>query len=393
MKNQRGMSLIEVMVAVVIGLIGCVVIFQMYSVAEVRKRTVASGSDMDIAGRLALMTLERDVQLAGYGFGMAAAWNASLSGSLLGCQVVTYDNQRPVASQDFTYTFAPVVIGQGTAGAPDTIAILKGSSDLLVIGKVVQNGTATTIQVKADTGGRSGVRRGDIVIEAYRSATVHECGMFEITGDTNSDELTLDHEPLTSYTTALGVTKSTRYNKTGGTSFALTMGEGKLYNLGPSPARSVWSIRPPGVSPTDPQGGKLVVTNDLAFTDMNSDGQNDLLEAADLIINLQAQYGVDANNDGMISDTEWTTTAPTQWERLLAVRFALLTRGQQWERDQVTTTAPSWSEGAFVMTNVDGTADTNPTGAEVFKNWRHYRYKVFEAVVPLRNILIGKQTI
>ena len=68
--TQRGMSLIEIMVGVVIGLIGCVVIFQMYMVAEGRKRTVSSGSDMEISGRLGLMSLERDLQAAA----TATAW-------------------------------------------------------------------------------------------------------------------------------------------------------------------------------------------------------------------------------------------------------------------------------------------------------------------------------
>ncbi|HEX7113196.1 MAG TPA: prepilin-type N-terminal cleavage/methylation domain-containing protein, partial [Mizugakiibacter sp.] len=86
-RRQRGMSLIEIMVGVLIGLIGCVVIFQMYSVADARKRTIASGSDMDITGRLGLMSLERDLQLAGYGFGMAASPTATLGGTALGCNV------------------------------------------------------------------------------------------------------------------------------------------------------------------------------------------------------------------------------------------------------------------------------------------------------------------
>jgi type IV pilus assembly protein PilW len=41
------------------------------------------------------------------------------------------------------------------------------------------------------------------------------------------------------------------------------------------------------------------------------------------------------------------------------------------------------------MTNVDGSADSDPANDP--NNWRHYRYNVFEAVVPLRNVIIGKQ--
>jgi len=45
------------------------------------------------------------------------------------------------------------------------------------------------------------------------------------------------------------------------------------------------------------------------------------------------------------------------------------------------------------MTNVDGTPDSDPGDATKgdVNNWRNYRYNVFEAVVPLRNALIGRQ--
>lgn len=376
MKRQRGMSLVEVMVAVVIGLIGCIVIFQMYSVAEARKRSVSSGSDMDIAGRLGLMTLERDVQQAGYGYGVAASATATLAGPALGCTVTAYDSAR--ATPDFTYVFTPVQIVDGAAGAPDTIAVLKGSSNFLSVGKVVDTGTATTTRVRADTGGRTGIQRGDLVITINTVGGV-ACGMFEITNDTNPDQLTFDHAPGAYLDAGLN-NKTARFNKAGGIAFALA-GEGRMYSLGTSPARNVWSVA----------NNRLVVANDLMWTDADADAANDQREATDLVINLQAQYGVDADNNGMIASGEWTNAVPADWTRLLAVRFALLTRSQQFERDQVTTAVPQWSAGAFTMLNVDGTADSNPTGGNAPNNWRNYRYNVFEAVVPLRNTILGRQ--
>ena len=41
----------------------------------------------------------------------------------------------------------------------------------------------------------------------------------------------------------------------------------------------------------------------------------------------------------------------------------------------------------LVMKNVDGTADTNPAGSP--NNWRYYRYRVYERVIPLRNMVWG----
>ena len=36
------------------------------------------------------------------------------------------------------------------------------------------------------------------------------------------------------------------------------------------------------------------------------------------------------------------------------------------------------------MTNVDGTPDSNPGDAN---DWRHYRYRSYQTVVPLRNMI------
>lgn len=390
MNTQRGMSLIEIMVGVLIGLIGCVVIFQMYSVADTRKRTVASGSDMDISGRLGMMSLERDLQQAGYGFGVAASTTATVGGTALGCNVVAYDSLRP--APDFTFAFAPVVIADGAAGAPDSIAILKGSSTLLAAPKVVDIGTATTTRVKADTGGRTGIRKGDRVLAVFKNlaGTTHNCALFEITDDTDADQLTFNHTAGASYTDAAGAAKTARHNK--GSGFALG-GEGRLYNLGADAARNVWSVA----------NSRLMRANDLFWTDADADGQNDRREIADSIVNLQAQYGVDVDPDvitppdGIVS--AWLNAAPADWTHVLAIRFALLTRSQQFERLRITTAVPRWSasgdgtepprEAPFVMTNVDGTADSDE--ADSPNNWRHYRYNVFEAVVPLRNTLIGRQ--
>lgn len=366
-RRQRGMSLVEVMVAMVIGLIGCIVIFQVFSIAESRKRTIASGSDMDVSGRLGLMALTRDVQLGGYGYGQAGASNATAGGTTaFGCTVAAFDNLRAAGSQDFSFTLAPVQITQGAAGAPDTVAVLQGSSNLMVTAKTLDQTGATTKRVKANTGGRPGVQRGDVVI-AVASTPAFACSMFEITGDSNADQLTLDHA-TGSYTTAAGASKTARYNS--GLSSAFTMtGEGRLYNLGATPYLNTWTV----------SGGKLVVSNGIT-------GAGNV-ETADSIVNLQADYGYDASGDGQISSAEWQTTAPADWTRVLAVRVAILARGQ-YELQQVTTAAPQWIGGAFTMTNVDGTADSG-AAATGPNNWRNYRYNVFEAVIPLKNVLWG----
>jgi type IV pilus assembly protein PilW len=53
----RGMSLVELMVGVAIGLIGLLVIFKTVAIWDSHTRTTTSGGDADTAGTLALFNL------------------------------------------------------------------------------------------------------------------------------------------------------------------------------------------------------------------------------------------------------------------------------------------------------------------------------------------------
>jgi len=122
-KVERGFTLVEVMVGMLIGLIGIIVIFQVLQLTESRKRTTTAGSDAQIAGSIAMFSLERDLKLGGFGFGAAASASA---GSLMGCNVNVYDSLNPAAN--FPLRLTPVQIDDGLAGAPDSITVLWGSS-------------------------------------------------------------------------------------------------------------------------------------------------------------------------------------------------------------------------------------------------------------------------
>ena len=162
---------------------------------------------------------------------------------------------------------------------------------------------------------------------------------------------------------------------------------GRVFNLGPAPVQSVWAV--------DTAKHTLTRYNRMAQESASA------VEVASDVVTLKAQYGVDADGNGEIASGEWTDAAPVDWTRVLAVRFAVLVRSRQYERatasgtpTPVTAAAPVWAAGAFVMKNVDGTSDsgssvTNITGDEAVNNWRNYRYRVYESVVPLRNMIWG----
>src|SRR5689334_15387844 len=63
-----GFTLIELMIGVLIGLLASLAVTQVMVNSEGQKRTTTSGSDAQVNGALALATLQRAIQSAGYGF-------------------------------------------------------------------------------------------------------------------------------------------------------------------------------------------------------------------------------------------------------------------------------------------------------------------------------------
>ncbi len=132
---MRGMSLPEILAAVLIGLIGMIVIMQVYATSEERKRTTTGTSDAQISGNIAMFTLETAIRSAG--FGMVSADN-----NMLGCTTRAYTSDR-LGGTDRTFLMAPVVITVGAAGAPDQLTVIYGSSPTVVEGEAFVGSAAT----------------------------------------------------------------------------------------------------------------------------------------------------------------------------------------------------------------------------------------------------------
>ncbi|MBN9408215.1 MAG: PilW family protein [Burkholderiales bacterium] len=369
-RQMRGFSLMEVLIGLTIGVVCALAIFQALSVWTARSRTTAAGSDAQVAGTLAMYYLDRDFKLAGMGFGTATT-------EFAGCQIATSDATFLPAPR-----LAAVDIIQGAGGAADTLRVLYGTSEYMVVGQPFEATTDTSKQTRA----RAGFNPGDRFIAAGRStAGTVSCALLTMTRfATPDDGKTILHEagygPFTDfYGTPSRFTHTTNVT-TGWTGYT-----GRLFNLGPTPVLAEWTVA----------GNTLRRVNRLVT---QADGS--LVPTADLtqqvvasgVVNLQAQYGLgDAN--GRIGDGDWLDTLPvgTDWTRVRAIRFGLLVRSDHYDPSDemastVNATSPSWAGGNFTMVNVDGSTGSTANKAN---DWRYYRYRVYETVVPLRNMIWG----
>src|SRR5512134_3471786 len=105
-QRQLGMSIVELMVATVISLVGVLVIFQVFAVNEGVRRSTTAGSDEQTSGLLALMLLERELRHAGFGVNDFSA---------IGCNMKMWDaNRTPQDVPDFPLTALEIVSNAGT---------------------------------------------------------------------------------------------------------------------------------------------------------------------------------------------------------------------------------------------------------------------------------------
>src|SRR3989304_8944146 len=66
-RSGRGFSLVEIIIAVVVGMLGILAIMQVFLVSEGQKRTTTGGADAQENALMGMFTLEREMRIAGLG--------------------------------------------------------------------------------------------------------------------------------------------------------------------------------------------------------------------------------------------------------------------------------------------------------------------------------------
>jgi type IV pilus assembly protein PilW len=390
--SERGFSMVELMVAMLIGLIGMIIIFQVFEVSEGIKRTTTSGGDAQQNGAVALYVMEHDLRNAGMGFNDV---------SYAGCNVLAYDSKRTVPN--FTMTLVPVLVTPGaTARVPDQVTALYGSAAL------VANPTMLATNM-ADLGNGAdplflsnpyAFRPGDLFV-VLEPASGKNCSLMEATGIVGANQF--QHQAGASYQVLSTLAnEDARFNRPGGLGVVYkgvgspTGNVTRVFNLG--------NLFEPASRPNIPVNNTYAIDASNSLTVTAAFVSKDALSSpltnavADNIVHMRALYGVDdgvgdlasvpfgggkfAKGDGLVDRfvdaATFNAIAPPPWQFLIAVRLAIVARSALAEKAtgaggtcETTTAFPAWSGGTF-----DLSADPN---------WQCYRYRVFETTVPLRN--------
>lgn len=372
-RGMSGFTLVELMIGVLIGLLTTLAVTQVLVVSEGAKRTTTSGSDAQINGALALSALQRSMQTAGYGFGA--------NPTSVGCTLTAKFNGAAVPG--FATQLVPVTITSGASGAPDSIRILaSGKNSYSLPLRVVTPGYNPAVALTKDNFPLSAVRGvegprtdaggtviapGDLML-AVAGADL-ACELFQVTATPSGATPKVDRADDAAKWNAAGFPTA-------------IYGDGTyLVNMGAIVDRTF-----------------SIVNNSLQVTSLkvaadSTPSYEGPLEMLPNIVNLKAMYGKDTNGDSLV-DT-WDNTTPTTnagWLQVVAVRIAVVARSVQYEKEEVTTSNPLWDVGAALT--VVGTSTCGASKCLSLKvdsptdtSWKHYRYKIFDTVIPLRNML------
>lgn len=311
---ESGFTLVEIIVALAIGMLASLVIMQVFSVFEAQKRTTTGTADAQTNGSIALYSINRDMQMAGYPL-------IPESDSPLECAALTNEG---IPGLDHS-TFSPVTIIDGALS--DSITIRYGTSSS---GGVSSKITAVGAPAPNDItlGSNLGCQVNDRALIINGAG----CAMSTVTALTGNTTVTLSN--ITGAVPGAGLACLGNWNTI---TYAVNNGNLEL-------------------------GGAPIMTG---------------------IVNLQAQYGVSltatSNAIALWVDATGVWAAPTLADRnrIKAVRIAVVARNAKMEAD-VVTPAPvvAWAGAGAPVVDLTGDA-----------NWDHYRYRVFETVIPLRNVI------
>jgi type IV pilus assembly protein PilW len=367
--RKGGFGLVEIMVGLAMGMVSMLVIMQVFSVFEGGKRTITGGADAQSNGTIALYMIERDTRMAGWGMGTSGY--AGCSSTYAYCDGSAACGGSTGA---LDMSFAPLKIVDG-GDRPDSISVQYFADPTLGTFRIPTTTTlrSTMPQSSSELNVQnvSGCNVGGMVLVSQAG----RCTLMKITA-VQGPALKIQHNPGS----------HGEFNP-----------PANFQNTNNWPAYSTGAtlacFEPASNAGTFRRGYSVDYTSrQLRRTDNSSNAPATGEEViAPEIVDLQAQYGIAPANDQAVNEwvdakgATWATPTLDNWKRIKAIRIALVARSTQYEKPDAGTACTTTTSDTVTTWSTWATFDAS----KYSNDWQCYRYKVFETVVPLRNVMWG----
>jgi type IV pilus assembly protein PilW len=337
----RGTSLVDALVGLAIAMVALVIAHRAFVAFDTVRRNASAAADAQSSGAFALFAIASHVANAGAGIAAASAWLGTCP-----------------ASADIASTLRPVAVlitDSGRADRPDTLVVRQALAPMIgVPAAFAAPATAgTSFRVESvDT-----FRLGDRIIAVSRNGA---CAMAQVTNVSAAAAGIVD---IAHSAVAIDLPLTSVLLNAGPAAQAMTM----RYDVASETLRT-----------SD-------VTNGDAPVPLTSN-----------VVNLKFQYGIDSDGDGAL-DTWVSAASPGAWSpavllaappatlaRIRAVRAGIVVRSDR--TDPALMRDSRWvlfdceaTDKASCPGRLEGTIPATASGA--------YRYRTYEIVVPLRNVM------
>jgi type IV pilus assembly protein PilW len=367
--GQRGFSLIELMVGLLVSMICLLAIMAAFAVYEGKKRTTTGTNDAQQNGSYALYALERQVRTAGssivqgknYGvWGCPVTAYTTTGGSQLQTLPAQSALPAPFTSSGWPLTtrLVPVLAASG-GNNPDVLGVVGGNSALQVFKIAVANATGSS---SVTVSNNLGIMTGDYLLGTLSDST---CALAQLTSSSTATQVTDTTLTLNSANSPSTGLKTASY----------------LFDMGSRPNFTLFGINPSTNS---------LVSYDLLQRPVNGQAAT-VTPIADGIVQMKVLYGVQTSSGG---STQWvqptgswsiatltasTAAAAQAMGQITAIRIAIVAQSRLPER--ASDYKPSTSSLILFP-------DLDKTLQYTFNTGSQYRYKVYDTTIPVRNALV-----
>lgn len=342
--SMTGISLVDLMVGLTIGMAATVVILQVAVLFDARRRSAGGAVDANVSATHVLASLARDLRMAGNGLGPVDA---------VGCHVHRAAPDQP----DAVIPWRPLTIVDGENGLPDAFTMLAADVTLTAPARLISPYTTDAGPMMLDT--TLGLAAGDSLV--LQSAGNPDCAL------------------LTAATVSPGGYAVSPAAATG-------VLPGAIFGQGSAVIK---------VGPLRYRRYQIDATQRLQLSTFSvATGGWTRSTLADGVVNMQLQYGFDARPGAQVMPqlSLWSDVAidadgngvvgdAADWRRLLAVRIAVVTRSAQRRDGACDAPQPQWLAGQ----SAGGALQPTPISVDHLPDWRCWRYRVLQTEVPLRN--------
>lgn len=384
------MTLVELLVAMTIGLGITLAVTSVLIASENHKRTTTSTNDAQQSGSYSFYALDKALRGAG----------SSIAGSAYPTDVGVLGCHLNVGNVNATFPHLapfPAPFGNFLLGAPGGLNVAP-----VLIGKAQsQDGKSDVIMIMSGSGSAGGVSRQ---ITGGGNATT--ATLDNIVGFANNDLLLVSQSgvPDCLLEEVLTVTPPTP-----------TLTLGAAYYVANATSTSMAALAASTASYVTPLGN--AAANNVQFMLFGVDNNRtlfsyDLLQnpvggagaqaIADGIVQMNAIYGVDTNGDGIQDEWDdpglaatWDINtvmgSPVKMKQIVSVRIALVVRGEYYDTKRNpdgTPFAVSPAQLTFFNGLVSGPGASLQGTINLTATEQQFRYRIFEFTVPLRNMLL-----